>query len=356
MSLDVAKGEFLAMVGPSGSGKTTLMRLIGGFEIADAGTIAIGGRDVTHTPAEQRNVNTVFQSYALFPHLTVLDNVAYGPRMRGVGRRERYATAERLLDLVSLRDLGRRFPGELSGGQQQRVALARALANEPEVLLLDEPLGALDRKLRDEMQRELRRVQAELGATFLYVTHDQEEAFGMADRLAVMRAGRFEQIGAPAEVYDAPVNAWVALFVGAANTIVGEVTVAGTSARLSSSVGQLAVGYLARGLAKGDRAIVVVRPEATVFQRKGAGAAGDNVIAATLVDTVVLGASLRQRAIAADGAIFESISRRSGGGDAAGPTGEPVVVTFAPEAARAYREDITGASAPLQHSQKETHR
>jgi ABC-type Fe3+/spermidine/putrescine transport system ATPase subunit len=341
VSLDVAKGEFLAIVGPSGSGKTTLMRLVGGFEAADTGSIVIDGEDVTFTPAEHRRVNTVFQSYALFPHLNVLDNVAYGPRMHGAGRRDRYARAQRLLELVRLPEAGSRRPGELSGGQQQRVALARALANEPEVLLLDEPLGALDRKLRDEMQRELRRVQAELGATFLYVTHDQEEAFGMADRLAVMRAGRIEQIGSPAEIYDRPVNAWVARFVGSANTIAARVADAGQPARLTSELGPLTADYLAEGLAAGAQAVVVVRPEATRFEpRAEASAGGPNRIVAELVDVAVLGPSLRLRAVAG-GVAFESIASRAPGHGAATAwtVGGPVDVTFEAASARAYRAD-----------------
>jgi ABC-type Fe3+/spermidine/putrescine transport system ATPase subunit len=214
LSLEVTAGEFLAVLGPSGSGKTTLMRIIAGFEAPDAGVIEIAGRDVTGTPAEKRNVNTVFQSYALFPHMSVLDNVAFGPRMRGLGRAEREKKAKELLELVRLDGEGKLMPAQLSGGMQQRVALARALANEPAVLLLDEPLGALDRTLREDLQRELRRIHQSLGITFVYVTHDQEEAFGLADRLALMREGRFVQIGDPGSLYDNPASAWVANFLG----------------------------------------------------------------------------------------------------------------------------------------------
>jgi ABC-type Fe3+/spermidine/putrescine transport system ATPase subunit len=342
VSLDVADGEFLAILGPSGSGKTTIMRLIGGFESPDAGTILIGGQDVTAVPAERRNVNTVFQSYALFPHLSVLDNVAYGPRMHGVRRKERYARARQLLDLVRLSDAAERKPHELSGGMQQRVALARALANQPAVLLLDEPLGALDRKLRDELQRELRRIQAELRTTFIYVTHDQEEAFGMADRLVIMRAGRFEQIGTPAEVYDRPANAWTALFVGNANTIRGRVGKAGTPAALDSDIGRLAAGHLADGLAAGDSAVVVVRPERTILEPRPllAEANGVNRIAAELVDRVAIGPSLRLRAVTPGGTAFESITPRSEISPSATLVpGDRVFVTFDAAAARAYRDE-----------------
>jgi ABC-type Fe3+/spermidine/putrescine transport system ATPase subunit len=334
LSLAVPRGEFLAIVGPSGSGKTTAMRVIGGFETPDEGSVWISGEDVTGLPAERRDVNTVFQSYALFPHLSVLDNIAYGPRMRGVPRAERRRQAGELLELVRLSDVGDRKPNQLSGGMQQRVALARALANQPAVLLLDEPLGALDRKLREEMQRELRRIQSELGATFIYITHDQEEAFGMADRLAVMRDGRFAQIGDPATLYDEPVDAWVALFLGSANRIRATV---GEGDALASDLGPLAAGHIAADLAAGDRALVIIRPEQTRFERPVA--AGPNAIAARIVDVVALGPSLRLRAVTAGGVEFESIERRGDGRpDGAGlHAGDAITVTFHASAARAYR-------------------
>ncbi|WP_051231619.1 ABC transporter ATP-binding protein [Kaistia adipata] len=333
LSLAVPRGEFLAIVGPSGSGKTTAMRTIGGFETPDEGSVFIAGRDVTALPPEQRDVNTVFQSYALFPHLSVLDNVAYGPRMRGVGRAERRRRAGELLDLVRLSGVADRKPAQLSGGMQQRVALARALANEPAVLLLDEPLGALDRKLREEMQRELRRIQSELAATFIYITHDQEEAFGMADRLAVMRDGRFAQIGDPATLYDQPVDAWVALFLGSANRIRATL---GEGEALTSDLGPLLAGHVAADLAAGDPALVVVRPEQTRFSR--AAAAGPNAIPARIADVVALGASLRLRAVTAGGVEFESIEPRGDGQDGAGlHAGDAITVTFAASSARAYR-------------------
>lgn len=343
LDLTVATGEFLAIVGPSGSGKTTAMRIIGGFETPDTGTVSIGGKDVTHLPAEQRAVNTVFQSYALFPHIRVLENVAYGPRMQGLGRADRHRKARNLLELVRLSDAESRYPHELSGGMQQRVALARALANDPTVLLLDEPLGALDRKLRDEMQRELRRVQTELGATFIYVTHDQDEAFGMADRLAVMRNGRFEQVGTPAEIYDRPATAWTALFVGSANLI--RVRVDNRNGALQSDFGQIEVGFVADTLSEGDQGLVVVRPEATQFApHASAGPASANRISARLVDTVAIGASTRLRAVTAGGVAFESIRRRDSGTIDQLAPGDEIVVTFAAAAARAYQDDIQSDS------------
>jgi len=219
IDLSIAEGEFFTMLGPSGSGKTTLLRMIAGFERPDEGTIELAGSDVTRRPPYRRDVNTVFQDYALFPHMTVLENVEYGLRVRKIARSDRRDRAVRALDLVRLTDLGARRPVQLSGGQRQRVALARAIVNEPEVLLLDEPLGALDLKLRQEMQTELKRIQREVGITFVYVTHDQEEALTMSDRVAVMNQGRIEQLGTPIDVYERPATEFVAGFIGVSNLI-----------------------------------------------------------------------------------------------------------------------------------------
>ena len=217
IDLEVHPGEFLSLLGPSGCGKTTTLRLIAGFERPDGGEVRIGGRDVSRVPPYKRDVNTVFQSYALFPHLSVMDNVAYGLKQRGLGRSERHTRATDMLELVRLPGYGNRKPRQLSGGQQQRVALARALVMHPQVLLLDEPLGALDLKVRKELQIELKRIQEEIGITFVYVTHDQEEALAMSDRVVVMNAGRIEQIGAPREIYDTPATEWIAGFIGDTN-------------------------------------------------------------------------------------------------------------------------------------------
>jgi putative spermidine/putrescine transport system ATP-binding protein len=219
VDLEIGQGEFFTLLGPSGSGKTTTLRLIAGFERPDAGRIELGGRDVSAVPPYARDVNTVFQDYALFPHMTVADNVAYGLRVKGVSRRERQGRVESVLERMRLPGLGGRKPVQLSGGQRQRVALARALVNRPEVLLLDEPLGALDLKLRQEMQLFLKSLQQDLGITFVYVTHDQDEALTMSDRLAVFNHGRIEQLGAPAEVYERPQSAFVANFVGVSNEL-----------------------------------------------------------------------------------------------------------------------------------------
>jgi putative spermidine/putrescine transport system ATP-binding protein len=219
IDLEIRRGEFFTMLGPSGSGKTTTLRLIAGFERPDAGRILLGGVDVAAKPPYARDVNTVFQDYALFPHMTVGENVEYGLKVKGVPRKERRRRVEEALAMVRLAGFDTRKPSQLSGGQRQRVALARAIVNRPRVLLLDEPLGALDLKLRQEMQIELKRIQEEVGITFVYVTHDQEEALTMSDRIAVFSHGRVEQVGTPVEVYEHPATEFVAGFVGASNLL-----------------------------------------------------------------------------------------------------------------------------------------
>jgi putative spermidine/putrescine transport system ATP-binding protein len=219
LDLDIAAGEFFTMLGPSGSGKTTTLRVIAGFEQPDAGTVELGGADVTRVAPSERDVNTVFQDYALFPHMTVQENVEYGLRVKGVSRRDRRSKAQEVLERVRLPQVGSRRPVQLSGGQRQRVALARAIVNSPSVLLLDEPLGALDLKLRQEMQVFLKALQRDLRITFVYVTHDQEEALTMSDRIAVFNEGRIEQIGSPGEVYEHPASEFVAGFVGVSNIL-----------------------------------------------------------------------------------------------------------------------------------------
>ena len=222
VDLTIDGGEFFTLLGPSGSGKTTCLRMIGGFTLPTAGRILIGGQDVTQLPPYARPVNTVFQDYALFPHMNIRDNVAYGLMVQGVDKAARHKRADEMLDLVRLGGVGERRPAQLSGGQRQRVALARALINQPQVLLLDEPLGALDLKLREQMQTELKALQRQLGITFLFITHDQHEALSMSDRIGVFNNGRLEQVGTPQAIYNTPSTRFVADFVGSANVFDGE--------------------------------------------------------------------------------------------------------------------------------------
>jgi spermidine/putrescine transport system ATP-binding protein len=263
ITIEVARGEFFSLLGPSGCGKTTSLRMIAGFEEPDLGRVMLSGRDIVGVPPYKRNVNTVFQSYALFPHLTVFDNVAFGLRRKKVSKSEMRERVHRYLDLVELHDFDKRRPAQLSGGQQQRVALARALVNEPAVLLLDEPLGALDLKLRKQMQLELMRIQREVGVTFIYVTHDQEEALVMSDRLAVMSFGHVEQIGYPEDIYERPATRFVAGFIGTSNIVEAAVVGrAGDRLQLASAPGdRLVVDPPDRDVRPGDRLAFTVRPE-----------------------------------------------------------------------------------------------
>ena len=222
-NLEIRDGEFFSMLGPSGSGKTTCLRMIAGFDRPTSGKIFLYGQDVSNSPPYERDVNTVFQDYALFPHMTIEDNIAYGLMVKGVPKTERSRQVDEMLDLVRLPGLGYRKPSQLSGGQRQRVALARALINRPKVLLLDEPLGALDLKLRQQMQVELKTIQKRVGITFIFVTHDQEEALTMSDRMAVFNEGKIQQVGTPSEIYERPASAFVAGFVGTSNLVSGEV-------------------------------------------------------------------------------------------------------------------------------------
>ena len=258
----IAEGEFFSMLGPSGCGKTTTLRMIAGFETPTSGAIRLEGQDVSKVPPHKRDVNTVFQQYALFPHMNVWDNVAYGPRARKVPKDEVARRVDELLGVVKLSDFAKRRPAQLSGGQQQRVALARALVNYPKALLLDEPLGALDLKLRQSMQLELKRIQREVGITFIFVTHDQEEALTMSDRIAVMNLGRVEQIGTPREIYDHPATVFVAGFIGQANLWPAVVRGRnGTTTTIEVAGRQLDVVDDRSGLEVGDHGTFMVRPE-----------------------------------------------------------------------------------------------
>ena len=262
ISLDVRAGEFVTLLGPSGCGKTTTLRVIAGLETPDDGQVVLEGRDVTALPPEKRPVNTVFQSYALFPHMSVEKNVAYGLRVRGVDKKNATERVRELLALVQMEDYAKRMPAQLSGGQRQRIAIARALAPQPRLLLLDEPLGALDLQLRRQMQLELKRLQKRLGITFIYITHDQEEAVNMSDRIAVMREGRFEQLGTPEEIYDAPATRYVAQFIGRSTILTGRVaSVNGSVAVVRDENGSYPVDATRARLAAGETAEVCVRTE-----------------------------------------------------------------------------------------------
>ena len=262
ISLDVHRGEFVTLLGASGCGKTTTLRIISGLETADEGRVLLGGRDMTDLPPEKRPVNTVFQSYALFPHMNVEKNVAYGLRLRGMDKRAIDKRVREMLELVQMSDHARRMPSQLSGGQRQRIAIARALALEPELLLLDEPLGALDLQLRRQMQVELKRLQKQLGITFIYITHDQEEAVNMSDRIAVMRSGRFEQIGTPEEIYDAPMTRYVAQFIGRSTILTGTVkSVSGDTAVIEDENGRYPADASRARLTPGEACELCVRTE-----------------------------------------------------------------------------------------------
>jgi spermidine/putrescine transport system ATP-binding protein len=297
----ITQGEFFSMLGPSGCGKTTTLRMIAGFEEPSQGRILLEGQDVSHVPPYRRNVNTVFQHYALFPHMTVRDNVAFGPRSRRLAPTEVEQRVAEMLGVVRLGTFADRKPAQLSGGQQQRVALARALVNYPSALLLDEPLGALDLKLRQAMQIELKRIQREVGITFIYVTHDQEEALTMSDRIAVMNEGRVEQIGTPEEIYHSPASVFVANFIGSANLIPATVT---------EVRGSLATAVIARdyrlevpagtwGASAGGGAWVMVRPERLLLSADGRP--GEPALATTVTSVVFQGPVVRCALRAADG-------------------------------------------------------
>lgn len=300
LDLTVPQGSFFALLGASGCGKTTTLRMIAGLEEATTGTVSLGGRDITALPPYKRPVNTVFQSYALFPHLDITENVAFGLRRRGIKSVRKQV--DDMLELVQLGDFARRKPHQLSGGQQQRVAVARALINHPQVLLLDEPLGALDLKLRRQMQLELKRIQTEVGITFVHVTHDQEEAMTMADTVAVMNAGRVEQLGDPADLYENPRTTFVANFLGTSNLIEGEVvstgtgTGTGTDIVVSASGGKLRLpaGRCPAPTAKGGKLLLGIRPEKiSLAHRDDAEAIAEsrNRVTGRIVDSSFIGVS-----------------------------------------------------------------
>jgi spermidine/putrescine ABC transporter ATP-binding subunit len=306
IDLEVHPGEFLALLGPSGCGKTTTLRMIAGFDEPSAGEIEIGGRSALGVPPNKRDVNTVFQAYALFPHLTVLDNVAYGLKQRKVGKEERYRQAAEALELVRLTGREHAKPAELSGGMQQRVALARALVMNPKVLLLDEPLGALDLKLRKAMQVELKRIQRDVGITFIVVTHDQEEAMAMADRIAVMNAGHIDQLDKPSEIYDRPSTPFVADFIGDMNHLEGTLEREGDKLVAGVGAARFGIGRVVREARPGDRVRIGLRPEDVHANTRGDGTP------ATCQTAMVLGQNVQLVAVMESGDEIVALQRRSG--------------------------------------------
>ena len=334
IDLTVASGEFFSLLGPSGCGKTTTLRLIAGFEQPTAGTILLDGADMTTIPAHKRNVNTVFQSYALFPFLSVFDNVAFGLRYRRLTKGEIGGLVGDALELVQLTGYEKRRPGMLSGGQQQRVALARALVLNPSVLLLDEPLGALDAKLRRSLKVELKALQERVGITFLYVTHDQEEALTMSDRLAVMNAGRIVQIGTPRQVYEEPADTYVADFLGVSNLMEVDVVEQGPGSQCRIRLGESALA-VERGDVDGlGPAHAVIRPERVRIEPYGqAGQAGPNRVPAMVERLVFLGSSTQVMLRLAPGALLQALVHNDGT-EAALAQGTPVHAFLAPDALR----------------------
>ena len=324
LSLEIPAGRFYSLLGPSGCGKTTTLRMIAGFEEPSAGRVLIGGADVTDTPAHRRPVNTVFQSYALFPHLSVRENVGFGLRFQRAAKSEKEKRVADALALVQMEALGRRRPHELSGGQQQRVARARALVLEPAVLLLDEPLGALDAKLRRALQVELKALQERVGITFLYVTHDQEEALTMSDSLAVMRDGIVEQAGTPREVYEEPKTTFVAEFLGTSNLMTASAD--GGAVRL----GDVRLGVAGSPPASGD-ARLTIRPER--IRIEPAGTPGENRVPATIERFVYLGSTTQVFLRLASGDVVQALVANAGDVEQH-EVGDPVTAYLAPDALR----------------------
>ena len=331
ISVEIPRGSFFALLGPSGCGKTTTLRMIGGFEEPDEGRILLGDQDVVGLPPYKRDVNTVFQSYALFPHMTVEGNVAFGLERRGVPKGERTGRVREILSLVGLEGLAARKPKQLSGGQQQRVALARALVNHPRVLLLDEPLGALDLKLRKNMQLELKRIQSEIGITFVHVTHDQEEAMTMADTIAVMNGGRIEQLGPPQELYERPATAFVAGFLGASNLLAGTIEGPG-SVRLDS-------GALVQAPENGrtGRVAAGVRPEKITLGPGG----GVNELAGTVTETAYIGVATQVVVQTPAGTVHVFAQNIDSGGRHFPAPGSDVTLTWSPESTFVVDRDDT---------------
>ena len=334
MDLAIAQGEFFSLLGPSGCGKTTTMRMIAGFEEPTGGKIYLDGKDVTGVAPNKRDINMVFQSYALFPHLNTYQNVAFGLERKKVAKDEIRRRVAEILEIVSLTGMEKRAPREMSGGQQQRVALARALVNRPRALLLDEPLGALDLKLRQQMQVELKRIQREVGITFVYVTHDQGEALTMSDRIAVMNAGVIEQLGTPREIYERPASRFVAGFIGTSNIVAGDVERTESGLALLSFTAQdrvvVPVGSAVRA---GDKIEVSIRPEKIDLHREvpPVGATGGSVLSGIVNEVVYHGTSTNYTVTTAAGADFTVFDQNASNAEDLADRGDRVFLTWAPQ-------------------------
>jgi len=329
LSLSVRRGEFFSILGPSGSGKTTTLRLIAGFERPDQGDMLIDGRSIVDVPPNLRPVNLVFQQYALFPHLTVFGNVAFGLEMRGVARAEIQSRVGEALDMVQLAGKGDRLPTQLSGGEQQRVALARALVNRPAVVLLDEPLGALDQQLRQEMQGELKAIQEQVGLTFVCVTHHQEEALTMSDRVAVMDHGRLLQVGAPQDIYDAPASLFVAEFIGLSNRLDGRIAaVQGTRCRIEAPGLPAIQADVPEGAGPGSAVSIVVRPERLHLSQQATVSGFDNVVPARVAKAVYNGHEMQYQLRIAERLLWTVRVPNADGGQKRFLPGEAVMVRW----------------------------
>ncbi|MCO6051557.1 ABC transporter ATP-binding protein [Mesorhizobium sp. RP14(2022)] len=333
VSLHVEPGEFMTLLGPSGSGKTTTLNVVAGFTEVSSGALQVGGRSVVGVPAHKRNIGVVFQHYALFPHMTVGKNVAYPLSLRGVSKAERERRVAQALDMVKMRDFAHRYPSELSGGQQQRVAFARAIVFDPPLLLMDEPLGALDKKLREWLQLEIKRIHRELGTTFVYVTHDQEEALVLSDRIAVFNKGRIEQVGTGRELYDEPKTLFVGRFIGDSTVLRGQARSDGTSTALDVA-GQTVT--VPRRLDGSDTPVVLLRPEKLAIRRPGQMADTHNRLSGTIAEAIYLGSGSKYEVRLRDGS---SAIVRSGLSEEGFRIDDPVELCFAGQDAKLLADD-----------------
>jgi putative spermidine/putrescine transport system ATP-binding protein len=336
LDLDIARGELMTLLGPSGSGKTTTLMMLAGFEMPSAGRILLEGRDIAHTAPHRRGIGVVFQSYALFPHMTVAENVGFPLSVRGIGRAERDARVLKALGMVRLEGYADRRPVQLSGGQQQRVALARALVFEPPIVLLDEPLGALDKALREEMQLEIRHIHQRLGVTMMYVTHDQAEALTLSDRIAVFEGGRIRQLADPKRLYDRPADAFVAGFVGENNLLPGTIEVRdGDDCTVRLACGPVIEAQAADCGAAGEACLVAIRPERVAVAGVAASDLGEGALPAVLQEAIFLGDHVRLRLSMGDGG--EILAKRPAGIGALPEPGGPAAIAWPEGAAFAFR-------------------